>query len=371
MFIEKISLENFRNYERENFDLSKGRNVVFGANAQGKTNFLEAVCFLAAARSFRGAREQEMLRAGEQFASLEAEVALSDRKIVLRAEFERGRRRKLYLNRVKLKTAGEFTGNLRAVIFSPDDLTLVRGGASERRRFMDVAFSQLRPRYADCAARYSRLHEQKTRLLRDYREDPNLGGMLDAFNLQLAATGAAIVRYRAFFVRKMQKSASALHDDISGGERLEMRYRTVSTISDPYASEEELKNRILEHMYSHRAAELASGQALSGPHKDDIELLIDGLPARSFASQGQARTAALALKLAERELMLSESGEEPVLLLDDVLSELDSGRREFVINKLGGGQVIITHCDPAALEGFGGRLFEIDGGRIASQTTNR
>ena len=325
MYIDKITLENFRNYLSEDFELSSGRNVVFGANAQGKTNFLEAICFLAAARSFRGAREAELVRRGAARAWVEASVVLSDRRTVLRAEFEPGRRKRLFINGVKIRTAGEFAGRLRVVIFSPDDLTLVRGGASERRRFMDVAFSQLRPRYADCAARYSRLHEQKTRLLKDYRDDANFEGMLDAFNIQLAKVGAAIVRYRACFLREIGRFASALHADISGGETLEMRYRTVSTISDPYADEQELCRCNPRALRTHRAAEIASGQALSGPHKDDIELFIDRLPARNFASQGQARTAALALKLSERELMRAEGGEEPVLLLDDVLSELDEG----------------------------------------------
>ncbi len=364
MIIKRLTLENFRNYGEEEFSFSPGRNVIFGDNAQGKTNLLEAISFLSAARSFRGARDGELIRAGAPFASLEAEVCSGDREYRLRAEFAAGQRKKLYAGGVRLRTAGDFAGRLRTVLFSPDDLNLVRGGASERRRFMNLAFSQLRPRYADSLARYGRLHEQKTRLLKDYREDPALGDLLEAYNTQLAETGAVLIRFRALFCREISRSAAAIHSDISGGrETLAVTYRTVSTISDPLASEQELAAAILEHMRTHRAAELASGQALSGPHKDDLELLIGGLPAKSYASQGQSRTAALALKLAERELLRSESGEEPVLLLDDVLSELDGGRRSYILNSLGNGQVILTHCDPADTEGFGGRLFQIRAGK--------
>ena len=364
MVIASIVLENFRNYAAETFDFSPGRNVIFGDNAQGKTNLLEAVAFLSSARSFRGAKDAELVRTGAPFAAVEARVQTGGRELPLRAEFAPGQRKKLYAGGVKMRTAGEFSGRLRTVLFSPDDLSLVRAGASERRRFMNLAFSQLRPRYADSLARYTRLHEQKTRLLRDYREDPAFFDLLDAYNIQIAETGAALIRFRALFCREISRSAAAIHSDISGGrERLTVRYKTVSTVRDPSGPEEEIAAAILEHMRTHRAAELASGQALSGPHKDDLELFLGELPAKSYASQGQSRTAALALKLAERELLLSESGEEPVLLLDDVLSELDSGRRNYILNHLGDGQVILTHCDPADTAGFGGRLFEVRGGK--------
>ena len=364
MIIQRLTLENFRNYEQEEFSFSPGRNVIFGDNAQGKTNLLEAIAFLSAARSFRGARDGELIRTGAPHALLEAEVLSADREFRLRAEFAAGQRKKLYAGGVKQRTAGEFVGRLRTVLFSPDDLNLVRGGAGERRRFMNLAFSQLRPRYADSLSRYTRLHEQKTRLLKDYREDPAFDDLLAAYNTQLAEVGAVLIRFRALFCQEISRYAAVIHSEISGGrEQLDVSYKTVSTISDPLASEQELARAILEHMRTHRAAEVASGQALSGPHKDDLELFIGGLPAKNYASQGQSRTAALALKLAERELLRTESGEEPVLLLDDVLSELDSGRRNYILNSLGDGQVILTHCDPADTRGFGGKLFQIQAGK--------
>jgi len=345
MYIESIVLENFRNYGLEKFEFSPERNVIFGDNAQGKTNLLEAICLLSAARSFRGARESELMRAGTAFARVEGQVVTSERSMSLKAEFAAGSRRKLFSNGVKMRTAGEFAGRLRTVLFCPDDLMLVRAGASERRRFMDMAISQLRPRYADSISKYSRLHEQKTRLLRDYREDPALGDMLEAFNIQLCQVGAAVIRYRAQFCRGIAGHAAAIHSEISGGrETLGVRYKTVSTVTDPFASEREIAQAIYEHMQSHRTAELASGQALSGPHKDDIEIRLCDRPARSFASQGQQRSIALAMKLAEGEISRELTGESPVLALDDVLSELDAKRREYITGGFAERQVFLTAC---------------------------
>ena len=231
---------------------------------------------------------------------------------------------------------------------------------------MDLAFSQLRPGYAKAISVYNRLHEHKTRILRDRYDSPSLLDTLDTFNHQIAESGAVIISYRSAFLKKIAAYAAGIHSDISGGrERLSLRYKTVSTISDPGAPVGELYEGIMRHMALHRGAELASGSALSGPHKDDIEVYIDGMPARAYASQGQTRTAALSLKLAERELFYEDSGEYPVLLLDDVLSELDGVRRDFVLNRISSGQVLITLCNGEDMSGYGGRMFEISGGAIA------
>lgn len=365
MYISRINLENYRNYTGESFCFSDGRNIIYGDNAQGKTNLLEAINYLTGARSFRGVKDGDLIKRDAAYSRISAEIITQDRKIEISADLFNDRRKQLFINGVKLKTAGELSGRFCTVLFSPDDLYLVRDGAAVRRKFMDLAFSQLRPRYLASIVRYNKLHEHKTRILKDYRENPSLIDTLDTFNEQIAAMGAVIIGYRAKFLKIISENAEKLHREISGNrEELKVKYRTVSTVTDPFLSEEEIYRRILEHMRTHRQAELASGQALSGPHKDDMEVLIDGVPAKIYASQGQTRTAALSLKLAERELFRHERGDYPVLLLDDVLSEFDEVRREYVLNKLSSGQVIISLCDRKDMNGYEGKAFRIVNGAV-------
>ena len=270
---------------------------------------------------------------------------------------------------MRLKTAAELSGILTTVLFCPEDLYLIREGAAARRKFLDAAICQLRPRYAAALGEYNRLYEHKTRILRDWQENPSLLQTLDDFNLRMAQTGAILIHYRAHFVKRLQENAPAIHGDFSGAkERLELDYTTVSTVDDPLKTPRELLPRLLEHQERHRQAELDSRQCLSGPHKDDLLVNINGAPAKTFASQGQTRTAALSLKLAQREIMEEETGEWPVLLLDDVLSELDPRRQSFVLNRIRGGQVFITCCEEDKLEGLeGGRAFQVKNGAVIAE----
>jgi len=369
MIIKRFLLENFRNYVCAAFELSPNTNVIYGENAQGKTNLLEAIYYLASGKSFRNSKDRELIRHGSDHAVINADMETPDLEYSLQAELFTGKRRKFIVNGVDVKTAGEISGRLRAVLFSPEDLYLVRDGAAARRKFMDAVFSQLRPNYAQLLAKYNRLHEHKTRILRDWKEKPALLEALPTFNLQIAEVGALLIGYRARFLDKITICASQIHKEISGNrEVLSFRYKTVSTIDDPFESPERLRDKILLHMKTHREAELAAGSALSGPHKDDLEIYIDGQPAKSYASQGQTRTAALSLKMAERELFRIDSGVNPVLLLDDVLSEFDERRRDYILNRISDGQVIITLCNGSQQEFCSGRSFEIVSGSIKSQT---
>ena len=255
---------------------------------------------------------------------------------------------------------------MTTVLFCPEDLYLIREGAAARRRFLDGAICQLRPRYAQALAEYNRLYEHKTRILRDWQENPSLLDTLDDFNLRMAQFGARIIHYRAHFIRRLQEVVPPIHSDFSGGrERLEITYQTVSSVTDPAAEVEVLTEQLRAHMESHQGAERASRMCLSGPHKDDLVITIDGREAKSYSSQGQTRTAALALKLAEREIYQNATGEYPVLLLDDVLSELDPRRQEFVLNRIAGGQVFITCCEDDRLPVLlGGKVFHVKQGAI-------
>ena len=366
MFVSSVRLADWRNYHEEHFELSPARNVICGENAQGKTNLLEAICYLASGRSFRAGRDAELIREGAPRAEASADVTLSDRELHLRAELVRGAGRRLYSNGVREKRVGDFVGRLRAVLFAPGDLSLVSGAPGERRRFLDTALAQMRPRYAEALAQYTRLHEHRTRILRDWRDKPSLLDALDAYSERAAKVGAALIGYRARFVRGLSAHAPRLHGEISGGrEVLSISYRTDSAVTDPFAPESAIAAELSTHFEARREAELASGMALVGPHRDELAISIEGRAARAYASQGQTRTAALALKLAERELFAEDSGELPVLLLDDVLSELDPSRREWVLERVGDGQVIITLCDASGLDTAPAKVFRVADGSIA------
>ena len=365
MRIDRLSLCGFRNYGEAEVFFDPGINVICGPNAQGKTNLLEAVYMISCARSFRTRFDRELIGFDRDFAEIKAGIFASDREQTVEILLRRGLKKSISQNKSK-RSAGELSESIKAVLFCPDDLNIIKEGASARRRLMDMAISQLRPGYAKLLAEYNRAYENKMRILRDYREDKTMLSALDDHSDTLCRLSAKIIRYRASFARRLAERAAPIHGSFSGtDEALELEYRTVSTVTDPTAEAARIYEEICEHQRSHRAAELASGSCLTGAHKDDLEIAINGQSARSFASQGQTRTAALSLKLAEREIYLEELGEYPVLLLDDVLSELDSRRQEFVLNRIGGGQTLITCCEDEDIsKRTGGKVIFVRGGAI-------
>ena len=231
---------------------------------------------------------------------------------------------------------------------------------------MDLSLCQLRPRYAEALAEYSRLYEHKTRILRDSEDFPGLLDTLPEFNQRLCLVGAVLIRYRASFCEKLRQYAAQAHAECSGGrEELTLAYKTVKTVTDPLAEQAVIAQQLMDHQQSHYAAEIASRLCLSGSHKDDIEVSVNGHSARQYCSQGQVRTAALALKLAEREIHKDTFGEYPVMLLDDVLSELDPLRQEYVLNRIAGGQVFITCCENDRLDTLlTGKVFHVKNGEV-------
>ena len=366
MRIDGIALKNFRNYLDESVQFDPVCNVIYGENAQGKTNLLEAIVYLSSAHSPRSRRDKELIRFESEDCSISGQIWSREREMQVQMQLHRGLRKKIWVNKVPVKKASELSGLLNTVYFCPDDLYLIRSGAAERRSFMDTSLCQLRPRYAEALAEYNRLYEHKTRILRDSEEKPDLLLTLPDFNQRMIAAGAMLIHYRARFARKVGEYAAVAHGECSGGrEELTVRYETVSSITDPFAELSQLREELSAHQQSHYQAEIASRLCLSGPHKDDLDIQINGVSARSFGSQGQVRTAALALKLAEREIHKNATGEYPVLLLDDVLSELDEKRQEYVLNRIGGGQVFITCCEDDRLGTMlGGKVFHVKGGQI-------
>ena len=365
MIVKKIALNGFRNYDFETAEFAPGTNVICGENAQGQTNLLEAVYMLSTGRSFRTRFDRELIGFGCDGADILADVTSHEREQTVNLRMQNGRPKRILVNSVK-KTAAELSQVVNTVLFCPDDLNLIKEGAAVRRRLMDNAISQIRPRYAELLSDFNKLYENKTRILKDWREKPSLLDTLDDFSDGMARVSAQLIRYRAAYALRLNEAAAPIHRAFSDkGETLELVYKTVSTVSDPLAPAKEIYYEICEHQEKHREAELNSAQCLTGAHKDDLEISINGRPARAFASQGQTRTAALSLKLAEREILLKETGEYPVLLLDDVLSELDQKRQEFVLNRIGGGQTLITCCEDEGISSrTGGRVLFVENGRI-------
>jgi DNA replication and repair protein RecF len=316
---------------------------------------------LSCGRSFRTRFDRELVGFDYSEADILADVYSHDRAQTINLRLRPGQTKKITVNGVR-KTASELSELMNVVLFCPDDLNLIKEGAAVRRRLLDNAISQIRPRYGEILSEFNKLYEHKTRILKDWREKPSLLDTLDEFSDGMCRASAQLIRYRAAFTARLNEAAPPIHREFSGeGEQLDIQYKTVSTVRDPFASAKEIYYDLCDHQEKHRQAELDSAQCLSGAHKDDLEIAINGRPARSFASQGQTRTAALSLKLAEREIFLAETGEYPVLLLDDVLSELDSRRQEFVLNRIGGGQTLITCCEDAEIsKRTGGKVLFVE-----------
>ena len=365
MNLKDIYLRSFRNYGELQIEFDPGVNLIVGDNAQGKTNLLEGISYLGCGKSFRAQKTAEMIRFGDEFAELSGNVTSQQRDQSLRwLLFKGSRPRQIFRNGAKKKTAGEISGVLPTVLFCPEDLMVLKTGAAQRRRMGDYVLCQLRPNYDAALTEYNRILDQKSRILKDHFENPAVLAILPEYNTRLCQVGALLISYRARFYDSLGKSAAVFHGQFSGGsEEFLLEYKTVSNITDPFAPVSRLTQQLMEHLDRHYRAELETAQCLTGPHKDDFSVSLSGIDLKSYGSQGQTRTAAISLKLAQRELMGREWGEEPVLLLDDVLSELDPGRQDFVLNQIVSGQVFITCCEPGRFTKLG-KTIEIQKGNV-------
>ena len=365
MNLRELHLRSFRNYEEAQLIFEPGVNLIVGDNAQGKTNLLEAISYLGSGKSFRAQKTSEMIRFGADFGEIEGKIFSQEREQTLRfLLFPGSRPRQIWRNGAKKKSAGEIAGVLPTVLFCPEDLMILKMGSSQRRRFGDTALCQLRPNYDAALTEYNRILEQKSRILKDHFDNPAVLAILPEYNQRLCQVGALLISYRARFYDSLGKSARKFHSQFSGGvENFDLQYKTVSTVTDPFAPVSVLTQNLQEHLEKHYRAELETAQCLTGPHKDDFTVSLNEIDLKSYGSQGQTRTSAISLKLAQRELMGREWGEEPVLLLDDVLSELDPGRQDFVLNQIVSGQVFITCCEPGRFTKLG-KTIEIQKGQV-------
>lgn len=363
MFFSSLTLENFRNHAFTEISPAADINLIIGENAQGKTNLLEAIYCLSRGNGFRSRKESELIRFGYADTALKGTLQGKNRdyQLLLRLGAHRG----AFINEVRKKHIGEFTNLFHVILFAPDDLNLLKGPAANRRFLLDSTLCQLRPHYSELLSEYNRLHAHIRTILKE--GDPH--GVLDDFMYQLCVTGAQIIPYRAAFCKALAIQSAVYHAEIAGGEKLDAVYKTVSSVTDPEGLPKNIGRELWKHYEEHREASMKTGSLLTGPHRDDILFSIgnDGLPAKTFASQGQVRTAAIAVKLAQREIFRRADGESPVLLLDDVLSELDASRRSYILRGITGGQVFITSCDPDALQEKACRVFAVKNGVVSER----
>ncbi len=369
MNVLSLEHEKYRNLLQGEIIPSNGINVICGQNAQGKTNLLEALWLFTGAHSFRGAKDAELTAfAGEgekRFSKLKMRFESGGRE--QEAEISiRGGRRTLTLNGIPQRSCGAMAGVFCAVIFSPEHLSLVKDGPMNRRNFLDSAICQIRPAYVKVINQYNRILLQRNALLKDIVRHRELLDTIDIWDERLANFGAQIICERVKYVQRLSPRVKNIYDGISTQkENMDLVYR--STVENPEEEHAVVRAALREKLKKHLEDDIRMGSTCCGPHRDDLELLVNGISARSFASQGQQRSAVLAMKLAEAEILGELCGEEPVILLDDVLSELDQSRQDYLLNHLVGRQVFITCCSPENTRLLKkGTIFCIEEGRVSA-----
>lgn len=363
MTVRNFHFVNWRNLKENTLVPCDTVNVLYGDNAQGKTNLLEALWVCSGARSFRGAKEQEMIGFEEKTARLSLSFFSQNREQALL--YQLGLKKSITLNGVEKKSASDLYETVFAVVFAPNHLELVKEGPAHRRAFIDFALGRLKPSFLSLEEQYGRVLEQRNAMLRDPQLLRRSDDLLSLWEDALARLGSMYARQRQKYVERIAPIAASFYYELSGKtEELEMSYDggEFSSDCDGY---EKLKG-LLEQS---RETDSRLGYTTVGPHRHDLNLTINGMSARAFGSQGQQRSAALSLKMAEAEVLADYVGETPVILLDDVMSELDSNRQDFLLNKFSGRQIFITCCDPASvLRLTGGKAFLVEKGEIYEQT---
>ena len=363
MHISRLELTDFRNYVRADVSPCPGIVVLHGDNAQGKTALLEAVYLCCTGRSHRTSRDKELIRFDQPTAHVHVDAVQSDGEHAVDITLNSLTRKTVRVNGTVIGRSGELMGHIMGVLFSPEDLRMVKDGPAERRRFIDMELSQIRPAYYYQLQRYARVLTQRSKLLRDAHFDRSLLATLPSWDEQLAQSGAQVIEYRRAFIEKLHTYAAAIHKGISGDrEQLSVSYQA-SFSSDQSGTQ--LAEALLSALHQSRERDIERGSTSIGPHRDDILLSLNGVDARVYGSQGQQRSCALSLKLSELEVMKSETGEYPILMLDDVMSELDPMRRRQLLDALSGIQILVTCTDPEDLSGAQvGQMIHVEKGTL-------
>lgn len=347
MFLKSLELKNFRNYYEVKLNFKTNKTLLIGKNAQGKTNLLEAIHYLSSLNSVRAKTDSELIKWNEEFCAIKAEILRSDTEVGLECIINPPKKKILKVNGISKNKGADFIRVLSAVNFSVSDLLLLRGVPDDRRKWLDLAISQIYPAYTERLSKYNKIRIQKNNYLKELKGNINdTAQMLDIWNSQLMVAAANIVYLRLKFLKEIEAKATVKHSEIMSNETLRLDYITSIFEGRPELSPEEISSLIEKKLYERRTEEIIRAQSLVGPHRDDISFFINNIESRKFASQGQQRTIVLALKLAELELIKEKTEHTPVLLLDDVLAELDNNRQNYLLNAIGDEiQTVITSVD--------------------------
>lgn len=341
MYIEKIKLINFRNYKELDIELCEGVNIFYGQNAQGKTNIIEAIHMASTGKSHRTQKDLELIKWNDEESKIKIDFIKEKEEKKIEVYLNKFLKKQIKLNGVKLDRIGDLIGNLKTVIFSPDHMRIIKGGPVERRRFMDILLSQVRPGYYYNLVQYLRTLEQRNKLLIEVKANSSILKTIDVWNEQLAYFGTKLITARHDFLKILCEMASDTHKKISNDkEDLKIRYN--SNIEYNINFEKEIKENFIQALKKSIKIDLKRSITHKGPHRDDILFFINEKEVKKYSSQGQQRTSLLSLKISELKYMKEETGEVPVLLLDDVFSELDMERQKYLVEFIKGIQAIIT-----------------------------
>ncbi len=353
MWINNIKIKNFRNYEKEEINLSKNINIFYGENAQGKTNIIEAIFLGSIGKSFRAKKDLELIKFGEDIAEIELNYKKIDRDGKIKIELSD--KKNIYANGVKLKKLSELLGKINIVIFTPDDINIMKGSPQNRRRFLDIMISQLKPNYMHNLSLYTKTLEQRNNYLRQIKKENKDKQLLDIWDEELATYAQKIYDYRNEFINKIKNKINKIHKEItSNKENLEIEYLTECKNKENY----------LNLLKQRRELDIIKGFTTKGVHRDDFVIYINEKNVSVFGSQGQNRTAVLSLKLSELQIIYDEINDFPILLLDDFMSELDEKRRESLLTRIQDTQVIITCTEKFKLENIESKVYNVIQGKI-------
>ena len=355
MLITSLKLQNFRNYSELDVNFNENINIIYGDNAQGKTNILEAVFISSIGKSFRTKKDRELIKFNENFSIIEVNFAKSDRKGNVKVEISD--KKNIYINGVKIKKLSELLGIINIVIFTPDDINILKNGPSERRRFLDMFIGQLRPNYIYCLNLYLKALEQRNNYLKQIKLENKSQDFLDIWDEKLSDYAEKVFKYRCEFVSKLKEKIKNVHHVITeNNEDIDISY-----VSD-YSNKEDFLKKLKEN----RKLDILKGYTTKGVHRDDFNMFINGDLVNVYGSQGQHRTAILSLKMSELKVVYDEIGEYPILLLDDFMSELDEKRRINFLKNIKDTQVLITCTEKISLEKNNFNLYNVARGKITT-----
>ncbi len=356
MLVKKIKCVNFRNIGEIEIEPINGMNIICGENAQGKTNLIEAIWLFTGAKSFRKAKDSAFLNLNSKKGYCELDFVSQGTDLQAKMVFEE--KRTAFLNEKALQNPSKLAGSFNAIVFSPNDLSLVKDGPIERRNFLDLGIGQLYPGYISVLRDYNRALVQRNQIIKEFKFDGSIGIMLDVFEEEIARNGKKIIEQRKKYLENLKKYIPEIYNGLSSG-REEIGAEYVCTCEG---------ENLLEGLKQARKEDMYTGVTSIGPHRDDVEFKVNGLLARNYGSQGQKRSVALAVKLAQGEVINEITGEFPVCLLDDVMSELDPSRQNYILNHIKNWQSFLSCCDPSDFSLLEeGKIFKIHGGAVVEE----